>query len=199
MKKISTVLFSLVAALFIATAAVPTGDPAPDFTLTDTTGATHSLSDFKGKFVVLEWTNHECPFVVKHYVGGDMQRLQKEMTGNGVIWLQIITGAEGVQGYVTPEEGEALRQTKGMHSTAKLRDITGDVGRAYDARTTPHMYLINPEGMLIYQGAIDSIRSTRQADVAKAVNYVKAAYQSALAGEPIKNPTTAPYGCGVKY
>ncbi|NBB80528.1 MAG: redoxin domain-containing protein [Verrucomicrobia bacterium] len=180
-------------------AAVPTGSSAPDFTLTDTTGTEHSLSDFKGKFVVLEWTNHLCPFVQKHYSKGDMQALQKEMTEDGVVWLQIISSAKGKQGYLRPEEGRAMREEKGMHSTAMLLDTSGEVGRAYDARTTPHMFLIDPEGILVYQGAIDSIQSTRQSDVAKAENYVKAAYRSALAGQPIKNATTTPYGCSVKY
>lgn len=189
----------LLASFSFVHAAVSTGSEAPGFTLTDTSGTEHSLSDFEGKFVVLEWTNHKCPFVVKHYSEGDMQALQKEMTADGVVWLQIISSAEGKQGYLTPEEGEAMRADRGMQSTAMLLDTSGDVGRAYGARTTPHMYLINPEGTLVYQGAIDSIKSTRQADVAKAENYVKAAYQSALAGEPIEEGTTTPYGCGIKY
>ncbi|WP_269524210.1 redoxin domain-containing protein [Coraliomargarita parva] len=180
-------------------AAVETGSAAPDFTLTDTAGAEHSLSDFKGKFVVLEWTNHLCPFVKKHYGEGDMQALQQEMTGKGIIWLQIVSSAEGKQGYVTPEEGEALRQEKGMHSTAMLLDAGGLVGQMYDARTTPHMYLIDPEGTLVYQGAIDSIKSTRSSDIEKATNYVKEAYESVLAGEVVENPSTSPYGCSVKY
>lgn len=191
-----TALFSIAN---YSAAAVQTGSSAPDFTLTDTTGTEHSLSDFSGKFVVLEWTNHLCPFVKKHYSAGDMQALQKEMTGDGVVWLQIISSAEGEQGYLTPEEGEAMRQNQGMNSTAMLLDTPGKVGRAYDARTTPHMYLIDPQGKLVYQGAIDSIKSTRQSDIAQAVNYVKAAYQSALAGQPIENATTTPYGCSVKY
>lgn len=180
-------------------AAVETGAPAPEFTLTDTTGTEHSLSDFAGNYVVLEWTNHQCPFVVKHYASGNMQSLQETMTDDGVVWLQIISSAEGKQGYLTPEAAEALRESQGVHSTAMLLDTSGEVGRAYDARTTPHMYLIDPEGTLIYQGAIDSIHSTRQADIAGAENYVKAAYESAKAGEPIENATTVPYGCGVKY
>jgi peroxiredoxin len=181
------------------TAAVETGTPAPDFTLTDSTGVEHSLSDFAGKYVVLEWTNHECPFVVKHYSEGDMQSLQKSMTDEEVVWLQIISSAEGKQGYLNPEEAEALRKSKSMHSTAKLLDVSGEVGRTYGARTTPHMYLIDPEGTLVYQGAIDSIKSTRASDVAKADNYLIAAYESHKAGEPIENATTVPYGCSVKY
>jgi peroxiredoxin len=179
--------------------AVETGVAAPDFTLTDTTGTAHSLSDFAGKYVVLEWTNRDCPFVVKHYSEGDMQALQKSMTAEGVVWLQLVSSAEGKQGYLTPVEGETLRESQEMHSTAMLLDTSGAVGRQYGARTTPHMYLINPEGTLIYQGAIDSIKSTRQSDIAKAKNYVQAAYDSAKAGEPIEEATTVPYGCGVKY
>ncbi|WPJ98124.1 thioredoxin family protein [Coraliomargarita algicola] len=180
-------------------ASVETGAKAPDFTLTDTVGATHSLSDFAGKYVVLEWTNRYCPFVMKHYGEGDMQALQKSMTEDGVVWLQIVSSAEGKQGYVTPAEGEALRESEGMHSTAMLLDPSGAVGRQYGARTTPHMFLIDPEGTLLYQGAIDSIKSARQSDIAKAKNYVKAAYASAKAGEPIEDATTVPYGCSVKY
>ena len=199
MKKLLIILSALFSILTYSAAAVSTGSPAPDFTLTDTTGTEHSLSDFEGKFVVLEWTNHLCPFVKKHYSGGDMQALQKEMTDGGVVWLQIISSAEGKQGYLTPKEGEAMREKKGMHSTAMLLDPFGEVGRTYDARTTPHMYMIDPDGTLIYQGAIDSIKSARQSDVSKAVNYVKAAHQNALADQPIENATTIPYGCSVKY
>lgn len=187
--------------IFVATvrATVETGVAAPDFTLTDTTGKTHQLSEYADKYVVLEWTNHLCPFVRKHYGNGDMQALQQEMTADGVVWLQVVSSAEGKQGYVTPAEGEALRQSRQMHSTAMLLDPTGTVGREYGARTTPHMFLIDPEGTLIYQGAIDSIKSVRQSDIAKAENYVKSAYESAKAGEPIEHATTVPYGCGVKY
>jgi hypothetical protein len=179
--------------------AIEVGSKAPAFTLTDSTGATHSLSDFEGKFVVLEWTNHQCPFVVKHYKGGHMQALQKSMTDEGVVWLQIISSAEGKQGYVTPEEAESLRKSKEMHSTAMLFDPSGEVGRSYEARVTPHMYLINPEGELVYQGAIDSIRSTRVDDVERAENYLVSAYKGILAGQPVVNATTVPYGCSIKY
>lgn len=179
--------------------AVETGAEAPDFKLTDTAGAEHNLSDFAGKYVVLEWTNRHCPFVVKHYSEGDMQALQELMTADGVVWLQVVSSAEGKQGYLTPAEGEALRKSQEMHSTAMLLDPSGTVGRQYGARTTPHMYLINPEGTLIYQGAIDSIKSARHSDIAKAKNYVQAAYASAKAGEPIEDTTTVPYGCSVKY
>jgi peroxiredoxin len=180
-------------------AGVETGAAAPDFTLTDTTGVTHSLSDFKGKYVILEWTNHQCPFVVKHYKNGDMQALQKAMTDDGAVWLQILSSAEGKQGHLKPESAERLRASQNLASTAMLLDASGELGRSYDARTTPHMYLIDPEGTLVYQGAIDSIRSTSPADVAKAENYLNAAYKSSKAGEPIVKATTAPYGCAIKY
>ena len=180
-------------------AALQVGDKAPAFTLTDTAGTEHSLADFSGKYVILEWTNHKCPFVVKHYREGHMQALQKEMAEDGAVWLQIVSSAEGKQGYVTAEKGKALRKNESMHSAAMLSDSSGEVGRAYGARVTPHMYLISPEGELLYQGAIDSMKSTKTADIGKAENYLKAAYASARAGEPIAKPTTVPYGCGVKY
>ncbi len=199
MKSYHYLLLSLLALVSTSNAAVSTGSLAPDFTLKDSTGATHTLSSFKGKYVVLEWTNHRCPFVVKHYAKGDMQATQKALTSDGVIWLQINSSAPGKQGHLTAADAEALRESLNMESTAMLLDESGEVGRTYDARTTPHMYLISPEGTLIYQGAIDSIKSTRQSDVAKATNYVKAAYESAKAGKPIENATTTAYGCGVKY
>jgi peroxiredoxin len=198
MNKLSIALLSALCA-FSLNAAVNTGALAPDFTLADTSGETHSLSDFKGKYVVLEWTNHQCPFVVKHYAEGNMQAMQKALTSDGVIWLQIVSSAPGKQGYLTAEDGEALRAKNKMHSTALLLDSTGVVGKQYDARTTPHMYLINPEGALVYQGAIDSIRSTRSSDIAKATNYLKSAYESLIAGKPVAEGTTTPYGCSVKY
>ena len=190
---------SLLATAPALTAAVETGSPAPDFSLVDTQGNGHSLSDFKGKFVVLEWTNHLCPFVVKHYSSGNMQSLQEQLTTDGVVWLQIVSSAEGKQGHVSPEEGEALRESQDVHSTAMLLDTEGTVGKAYDARTTPHMYLIDPEGTLVYQGAIDSIRSTAVADIPKAENYLLSAYKQVKAGEPVAKGTTQPYGCSVKY
>jgi peroxiredoxin len=197
--QLSLLLVASLAFISPLSAAVETGAAAPEFTLSDTTGATHSLSDFKGKYVVLEWTNHQCPFVQKHYQNGDMQALQQALTDDGVVWLQIVSSASGKQGHISPEEGEALREFKEMHSTAMLFDSNGEVGRSYDARATPHMFLIDPEGMLLYQGAIDSIKSARVSDIAKAENYVKSAYESAKAGEPIEHATTVPYGCSVKY
>lgn len=198
MKKITSLFVSSLLALSL-NAAIETGSAAPDFTLADTNGMEHSLSDFKGSYVVLEWTNHGCPFVKKHYSGGHMQALQEKMTGKGVIWLKINSSAEGKQGYVTATEGNELLAEKGIKATALLLDSDGVVGRTYDARVTPHMYLIDPEGTLVYQGAIDSIKSTKASDVDKAENYLKAAYKAHLAGEPIAKATTTAYGCSVKY
>jgi len=198
MKKLPIYILALLTA-FSLNAAVETGASAPEFTLTDTTGAEHSLSDFKGKYVVLEWTNYGCPFVVKYYQEGHMQALQEKMSGQGVVWLIINSGAPGKQGHVTPEQGQQQIADKGIKATAMLLDTDGKVGRAFDARVTPHMYLIDPDGKLVYQGAIDSIRSTKVKDIDKAENYVLAAYQAHKGGKPVENPVTKPYGCGIKY
>ncbi|PXA04360.1 thioredoxin family protein [Coraliomargarita sinensis] len=198
MKKLPLILSAVLFSLSLH-AGVETGAKAPEFTLTDTNGTEHSLSDFKGKYVVLEWTNHGCPFVKKHYNEGHMQALQEKMTDQGVVWLVVNSGAPGKQGSVTPEQGNKQIADKGIKATAMLLDTDGKVGRAYDARVTPHMYVIAPDGELIYQGAIDSIKSTKVEDIEKATNYVKAAYMSHKKGEPVESPTTTPYGCGVKY
>lgn len=182
-----------------ARAEVVTGQPAPDFELRDTAGQTHKLSDFKGKYVVLEWVNHGCPFVVKHYDSGNLPGLQREFTGKDVVWLAICSSAEGKQGYQTPDEWTRLNAEKGFAGTAVLLDPEGRVGRLYGARTTPHMYVVNPEGALIYQGAIDDKPSADQDDVPGARNYVRAALTEAMAGQPVSQPQTKPYGCGVKY
>ncbi|MGB0258655.1 MAG: redoxin domain-containing protein [Coraliomargarita sp.] len=198
MKKTLTTLFTLLATSLIAIAAVDTGAAAPDFTLADTTGAQHRLSDFKGKYVVLEWTNHKCPVVKKHYKDGNMQATQKELTEGGVIWLQVVSSAEGKQGHITGAEGEAIRKEGGHHSTAMLLDTSGTVGRQYGAKTTPHMFVIDGAGTLIYQGAIDNARSKTMKE-SGLINYVKAAYSSAKSGQAVEVGATPPYGCGVKY
>lgn len=175
------------------------GEKAPDFTLTDINGKTHSLSEAAGKFVVLEWTNYECPFVVKHYGSGNMQGLQKTYTEKGVAWFSINSSAEGKQGNFTPEKWkDALDQQKAV-PTATLLDGDGKVGKAYGAQTTPHIFIVNPEGNLIYQGAIDSKASADPQDIAGAKNYVKAALDEALAGKPVSEASTKAYGCSVKY
>lgn len=182
-----------------AGAEVSIGEKAPDFTLMDVLGNEHSLSDFEGQFVVLEWINHGCPFVRKFYDVGEMQRLQEKYTEKGVIWLAICSSKPGAQGYYTPEDAARVSDEKGANHTAYLYDAPGDVGRLYGAQVTPHMYIINPEGILIYQGAIDSIRSANSADIERAENYVVSALTEAMAGEEVSTPVTRAYGCTVKY
>jgi peroxiredoxin len=192
-------LAAAVSAPATARAAAMVGQPAPAFTLTDSNGARHSLSDLKGKVVVLEWVNFECPFVGKHYGSGNMQKLQKTYTGKGVVWLSINSSAEGKQGYFAPDRINALMKEKGAAPTAYLIDTDGAVGRAYGAKTTPHMYVIDARGNLVYAGGIDDTPSTDQADVATARNFVSAALDEVVAGKPVTTASSAPYGCSVKY
>lgn len=176
------------------------GEPAPEFTLTDVNGKAHSLSGYMGKHVVLEWTNPDCPFVKKHYGGGNMQALQKEFSTRGVVWLSINSSAVGKQGNYPPEQWRRILDEKGSNADATLLDPLGTVGRLYGAKTTPHMFVINPEGTLIYAGAIDDIASADPADIANSTNYVRMALNESLAGKKsITYPTSKPYGCGVKY
>ncbi len=175
------------------------GQPAPAFTATDTAGTPHSLEALKGKFVVLEWFNHECPFVRKHYGSGNMQRLQQEWTTRGVIWLSVNSSAPGKQGHLSPEQADALTAEKSAAPTAVILDPAGALGRLYGAKTTPHLFVINPEGVVVYAGAIDDHASTDPADIPQAVNYVQEALESALAGQPVATPQTRSYGCSVKY
>ena len=182
-----------------AFAAVEPGETAPDFTLKDSKGNSQKLSSFSGKFVVLEWMNPECPFVKKHYSTGNMQSLQKEYTAKGIVWLSIISSAPGKQGYCTGPQAEANTKDQKAFPTAVLLDPSGEVGQLYGAKTTPHMFVINPEGKLIYMGAIDSIRSANSSDCAKADNYVRQTLNATLAGKPVPNPETKSYGCSVKY
>jgi len=175
------------------------GKPASDFTATDSNGKSHSLSDYKGKVVVLEWLNHGCPYVKKHYNSGNIQALQKTYTKKGVVWFSIISSAPGKQGYCTPEEANEVINQKKAFPTALLLDPDGIVGKLYGAKTTPHMYIIDSEGILVYNGGIDDIRSTNTDDIAKAKNYVKLALDELLAGKEISIKTSRPYGCSVKY
>jgi len=199
MKHILKSTLALLVAAGTAFAAPQVGQPAPEFTLTDSNGKSHNLSDFKGKFVVLEWLNHGCPFVRKHYDGGNMQSLQKEYTGKDVVWLSIASSAPGKQGHMSPEEANKTKEEKGSAATAILIDEDGTVGKLYDAKVTPELYVIDPEGTLIYMGAIDDKKSVETADVAGAKNYVKQALDEAMAGKPLSEPATTAYGCGVKY
>jgi peroxiredoxin len=175
------------------------GSPAPAFTLTDTKGKQHNLAQYKGKYVVLEWVNFGCPFVKKHYESGNMQATQKKAVDKGVVWLSVNSSAKWKQGNMSPAEwNEAIADRK-MASTAVLLDESGDVGRAYGAKTTPHMYIINPNGVLIYKGAIDDKPTTDKEDVPRARNYVLAALDESMAGKPVSTPSTQSYGCSVKY
>ncbi len=182
-----------------AFAQVENGKIAPDFTLKDSNGNDVALSRYQGKFVVLEWLNYDCPFVNKHYNSGNMQNLQKTYTGKGVIWLSIISSAQKQQGYYEAVDVNRLNAQKKASPTAILLDQDGAVGKLYGAQTTPHMFVIDPKGILVYQGAIDDIRSTNPDDVAKAKNYVSAALDESMAGKPVSMPSTKSYGCSVKY
>jgi peroxiredoxin len=180
-------------------ASVNVGEPAPDFTLTDSNGKTHTLAEFKGKNVVLEWTNHDCPFVKKHYESDNMQNLQKKYTEQDVVWLSIISSAKGKQGFVSGEKANDLTKTRNAHPSFVLFDTNGSTGKIYGAKTTPHMYIIDKEGKLIYKGGIDSIQSANKDDIAKATNYVDKALTEHLAGKPVSETNTAFYGCSIKY
>ncbi|MEQ8504187.1 MAG: redoxin domain-containing protein [Rhodospirillales bacterium] len=175
------------------------GSPAPTFSGTDTKGQKVNLADYLGKTVILEWTNHDCPFVVKHYSSGNMQMTQKKAVDDGIVWLSVISSAPGEQGNVSGPEADALTDKRSAHPSAVLLDPSGDIGRKYAARTTPHMFIIDPKGLLTYHGAIDSIKSTDVADIPKAQNYVLNALQQMKAGEAVKPQGTRPYGCSVKY
>lgn len=195
--KLISFLFLFTVALFASDAKV--GEAAPGFTLTDSHGNEHSLSDFKGKYVVLEWVNYDCPFVRKHYNSGNMQKLQKEYTEKGVVWLAINSSAPGKQGNFSNDEINSRSEEHGASFTAYLTDPTGEVGKMYGAKTTPHMYVINPEGKLIYAGGIDDTPSTDLEDVKTAKNYVSAALDEAMNGKEVEVQVSKPYGCSVKY
>lgn len=182
-----------------AFAAAKVGAMAPDFTVTDMSGKSHKLSDFAGKFVVLEWLNYGCPFVGKHYGSGNMQALQKQWTAKGVVWLSVISSAPGQQGHSAPGKAQADYKAKGSNATTVILDESGALGKAYGARTTPHMFVIDPKGNLIYNGGIDDKPSTDLADVKTAKNYVSAALTEAMAGKAVSVSTSQPYGCNVKY
>lgn len=175
------------------------GAQAPDFMLLDTYGNTHSLSEYAGKYVVLEWVNHDCPFVKKHYNTGNMQSLQKYAAEKGVAWISINSSAAGKQGNFSAEMWNQLTEEKGAMPSTVLLDPEGVVGKVYNAQTTPHMYIINPEGTLVYAGAIDSIPSVDEEDISEAQNYVKAALEESLAGKAVTVSSTKAYGCSVKY
>lgn len=189
------------AVLFVtpAFAELKVGDTAPAFSRPDQTGKTHTLDSSKGKWTVLEWYNEDCPFVKKHYGSNNMQGLQKKYTEKGVVWLTVSTSAKDKEGYIDPKQAAAKMKSAGMVSTALLLDTDGTMGKAYDAKTTPHMFVINPEGKIAYMGAIDSNSSADPKVIAKSDNYVAQALDAALGGKAIAKTSSKPYGCGVKY
>ena len=183
-----------------ANAKIATGSNVSDMTVTDSNGQLHNLSDFAGQKVVLEWTNHGCPYVVKHYDTGNMQKTQKLATaGDDAVWLSIVSSAPGKQGYVSGEEANALTTSRNAAPTAVVLDPSGTAGRTFSAKTTPHMFIIDEEQTLVYQGAIDDNRSSRPSSVAGAKNYVMAALDDLNSGVEVAVSDTAPYGCSVKY
>lgn len=199
MKLRQLVLAASAALLSLGLSAAPqVGAPAPDFSVVDSKGVSHQLSDFAGKNVVLEWTNHDCPFVKKHY-DGNMQALQAEMKAQDVVWLSVISSAPGKQGHVSGAKADELTASRSALPTAVVFDETGTVGKAYDAKTTPHMYVIDKAGVLQYMGGIDSIPSAKVADIAKATPYFANAAKAVLNGKTPDPAITKPYGCSVKY
>ena len=184
----------------VVSAAPEIGQPAPEFTAIAADGSNVSLTDLRGKTVVLEWTNDGCPFVQKHYNSGNMQQTQTTAVADGAVWLQVISSAPGTQGYADAEQAIALNEQRNVTAVTKvLLDEEGAVARAYGAQVTPHMYIIDGEGVLRYMGAIDSIPTGRTEDIAEATNYVVEALTAMQAGEAVPNPVTRPYGCTVKY
>jgi peroxiredoxin len=175
------------------------GAPAPEFSITDSSGTTHTLAQYRGKNVVLEWFNPGCPFVKKFYKNGDMARFQKQVLAGGDIWLTINSSAEGRQGYLTPEEAKSTKEELGLTSTALLLDPEGAVGLKYGAKTTPHIFVVDARGVLAYAGAIDDKPSTDPGDIASATNYVLKSIQALKEGRGVEVPTSDPYGCSVKY
>ena len=197
---------ALVTGLPAMTWAATVGQNAPDFSAVDTAGKTRRLSEFRGKLVVLEWTNPGCPFVQKHYSatgnsnsGGNMQALQKEFTGKGVVWLALNSTETGSGDYLAPARLASWMADNQAHPSATLMDESGQIGQLYGAKTTPHLYIISPQGQLVYAGGIDSIPSARVADIKQATNYVRQGLNEALGGKPLSVASSRPYGCSVKY
>jgi peroxiredoxin len=199
--KLKTLLFTLFLSLstFAVHAKISVDSAAPDFSLVNEKGEMVTLSDYKGKYVILEWTNHLCPYVQKHYGSDNMQGMQGEYTDQDAVWLSIISSAPGKQGYVSAQESMALTDERSATPSHVLFDPEGDVGRMYSAKTTPHMYIIDPAGILRYAGAIDSIKSANPADIDKADNYVDLGMSALMAGKQVANKLTPPYGCSIKY
>ncbi len=188
-------LLILIASAFAARV----GEPAPDFTATDSNGKAHHLADYKGKYVVMEWHSQDCPYVRKHYESGNMQRLQKEWTGKGVVWFTVISSASGTQGYVTAADANEYVKKMNASPTAVLLDPEGSMGHLYAAKTTPHLYIVDPKGVLIYNGAIDDHPTADPLDIPTSRNYVSMALNEAMSGKEVTEAATRPYGCSVKH
>jgi len=198
-KLILTAITTLAAGALYAADVPPVGSAAPDFSAPDANGKTQSLSEYKGKYVVLEWFNPECPFVKKHYGSDNMQKLQAEYTGKGVVWLTVDSNAPGTEGNINPEQAQQIMKQWNTHQTALLLDPESKIAKLYGARNTPNMVVISPEGKIVYEGAIDSKATPNPADIPSSTNYVKNALDQSLAGKPVSNAQTKPYGCSVKY
>src|SRR6187200_1355446 len=194
-KLILSALTCLASTALFAAESPQVGSAAPDFSVTDSKGKTQSVSQYKGKYVVLEWFNPECPFVKKHYGPGNMQKLQKEFTDKGVVWLAVDSSAPGKEGNLTPEQAEKKMTEWKTHATALVLDQDGKAGQAYGAKNTPHMFIIDPEGKIIYAGAIDSKATPNPADISSSTNYVKVALDESMGGKPVSTASTKPYGC----
>ncbi len=190
---------AILAAGCVSAQAARVGQQAPSFTGTDSNGKSQTLSQFRGKYVVLEWHNHDCPYTMKHYQSGNMQALQKAWRTKGVVWFTVISSAPGTQGYVTAAQENAYMKKMGAAPTAAILDPTGAIGRLYDAKTTPQMFIIDPNGVLIYDGAIDDHPTTETSDIKVSKNYVSAALNQAMSGHSVETAYTRPYGCSVKY
>lgn len=197
---IAALLVGMIGIFDVAAGAAPQiGEAAPDFTAVDSKGNPTRLSEYRGKTVVLEWTNADCPYTRKHYSSGNMQSVQALAQQNGIVWLTVISSAPGKQGYVNGAAADALTASRHAVPTAVLLDPTGSVGRSYAAKTTPQLFVIDKNGMLRYMGGIDSIATTEEADIARAEPYLKEAMLAVTAGDPVPHPVTKPYGCSVKY
>jgi peroxiredoxin len=183
----------------VAASAARVGDPAPNFNATDSQGKTQNLAEYRGKYVVLEWTNNGCPYTRKHYESGNMQSLQKEWTNKGVVWLSVLSSAPGEQGYMTAAQENQYVAREHASPTAVLLDPKGSIGHEYDAKTTPHMFVIDPSGKLIYEGAIDDHATPDPSDIKSSKNYVSDALSEAMAGKQVSTSHTRPYGCSIKY
>jgi peroxiredoxin len=200
--KRSAIILVFAALLLLVTpllSAPKVGELAPDFSATASNGKTYHLADFRGKFVVLEWHNNGCPYTRKHYESGNMQRLQKDWTAKGVVWFTVISSAPGTQGYMTADAENTYIGRMNAAPTAALLDASGDLGHLYDAKTTPQIVIINPQGIMIYDGAIDDHPTSDASDIPNSKNYVQAALTDAMAGKPLATGMTRPYGCSVKY